>query len=85
MSIRFNILNSNEAGSVYAIHRVWFVWLYGKIIQERQRVDYRPYRRYICNLLHNNASTPCALQTPQINLFAIKLLLLISESIIKTR
>ena len=27
------------------IVRVWFARLYGKIIHERQRVDYRPYRR----------------------------------------
>ena len=42
--------------------RVWFVRLYGKIIHERERVDYRPYRRTnhtLTSLLHLYASTPC--------------------------
>ena len=39
--------------------------LYGKIIHERQRVDYRPYRRTnhtVTCLLHLYASAPCTLR-----------------------
>ena len=48
-----------------AIVRVWFVRLYGKIIHERQRVDYRPYRctnHTLTSLLHLYASAPCTLR-----------------------
>ena len=44
----YNVMKSTELSSiVYQDHqgRVWFVRLYGKIIHECQRVDYRPYRR----------------------------------------
>ena len=55
----------NRVGVLHAIVRVWFVRLYGKIIHERQRVDYRPYRRTnhtLTSLLHLYASAPCALR-----------------------
>ena len=45
--------------------RVWFVRLYGKIIHERQRVDFRPYRRTnhtLTSLLHLYAYAPCTLR-----------------------
>ena len=40
-----------------SVFSVWFVCLYGKIIHELQRVDYRPYRRMnytYCNFPKNS-------------------------------
>ena len=64
----YNVMKSTELSSImYQDHqgRVWFVRLYGKIIHERQRVDYRPYRRTnhtLTSLLHLYASAPCMLR-----------------------
>ena len=61
--------------------RVWFVRLYGKIIHERQRVDYHPYRRTnhtLTSLLHLYASAPCTLE-----IFGVKLLNIYVRAIIE--
>ena len=50
---------------LYDSYRVWVVRLYGKIIHERQRVAYLPYRRTnhtLTSLLHLYASALCKLR-----------------------
>ena len=53
----------SSISSFYMLLSVWFVRLYGKIIHELQRVDYRPYRStdYTLNSLLHNSFALCAL------------------------
>ena len=58
-------LSQCQTSAMYMTNRAWFIRLYGEIIHELQRVDYRPYRRMyhaLTHLWHDTQRRPCTLR-----------------------